>query len=772
MNKQAPPRDLVRKLQQAVALHRQGRLDDAERVYREILLQAQAQPDALHFLGVIEGQRGRHHAALSLMDRSIAANPRQPAVLYNRANLLREMGQFEGALSGYDAALAIKSDNLAALNNRGAVLEELGRHEEAIASFDHVLALKPDHADALVNRGNALVALSRSDEALASYDRALQLAQDNAAAIYGKANALAKLGRNDEALAAYDRALELSGANPDILANRGGLLGRLNRVDEALNSFARAIAAAPRRAEIYNNRAIILMQASRFEEALHDYDHALALKPGYEESLYGRGSALIELNRHDEAIAAFQDLVRRNPGYPYALGMLVFAEKTACDWRDTSAQTAMIEAIRDGKRAASLLALLAVSDSPTDKLLCSRILMRDKYEPLQQDRGRPNAYGHERIRVGYLSADFRTHPVAMLMAGVFEHHDRKRFETIAFSYGVDDASPMRTRLMRSCERFLNVRTMSDAAVASLVRENEIDILVDLTGLTASARPGILALRPAPVQVNYLGFAGTMGASFVDYIIADAIVIPEAQQAFYTEKVAYLPHCYLPHDSARRIAPKTPTRTQAGLPERGFVFASFNNSYKFSPLTFDIWMRLLKAVDGSVLWLSEANSAAVRNLRREAEARGVDSARLVFAPRLPAPEDHLARLGLTDLFLDTLPYNAHTTAMDALWAGLPVLTSMGDSFASRVAASLLCAAGLPELVAASLERYEEKALMLARDPDAMSALKAKLAAHRASCPLFDTERFTRNLERAYRSMWLRAEHGQPSDTFHVEEAARP
>jgi len=767
----APPPGLVRTLQQALALHREGRLDDAERFYREVLRQAPSQPDALHFLGVLEGQRGRNDSALALMDRSIGANPRQPAVLYNRANLLREMGQFEKALSGYDAALAIKSDNFAALNNRGAVLEQLGRHEEAIAAFDRVLALKPDHADAYVNRGNALVALARYEQALAAYDRALALTPANVAALYGRGNALTKLSRGDDALAAYDRALQLGGENSDVLSNRGSLLGRLNRVDEALQSFARATAATPNHAETYNNRAVLFMQISRFEEALRDYDRALALKPHYEESLYGRGSALIELNRHNEAIETLQELLRRNPDYPYGLGMLVHAQNTACDWRDSSAQTAMIEAIRAGKRAASPLALLAVSDSPSDKLLCSQILMRDKFNAPQSTPA-PRAHGHERIRVGYLSADLRTHPVAMLMAGVFEHHDPLHFETVAFSYGADDASPMRARLSRSFDRFLDVRAMSDTEVASLARQNEVDILVDLTGLTASARPGIFALRPALVQVNYLGFAGTMGAGFVDYIIADPVVIPNAHHAFYTEKVAYLPYCYLPHDSARRIAAEMTSRTQAGLPERGFVFASFNNSYKFSTAMFDIWMRLLETVDGSVLWLSQPNPAAMHNLRREAEARGVDPDRLVFAPRLPAPEDHLARLSLADLFLDTLPYNAHTTAMDALWAGLPVLTLMGDSFASRVAASQLHAVGLPELAVDSLQAYQAKALTLARDPHAMSKLKAKLAANRGQCALFDTARFTRNLERAYRTMWLRAERGQPAETFHVEETSRP
>jgi predicted O-linked N-acetylglucosamine transferase (SPINDLY family) len=432
----------------------------------------------------------------------------------------------------------------------------------------------------------------------------------------------------------------------------------------------------------------------------------------------------------------------------------------------------MVQAVHAGKRAASPLALLAVSDSPADKLRCAQTVMRDKSDPPRLSLYSREPYCHERIRVGYLSADFRTHPVSMLMAGVFEGHDRARFDPIAFSYGVDDASPLRARVKNSFSHFHDVRDVSDNDIALLIAESEIDILVDLTGLTASARPGVLALRPAPVQVNYLGFAGTMGAAFMDYIIADRIVIPETQQDFYTEKVAYLPHCYLPHDKARRVGTKKPSRTQAGLPERGFIFASFNNSYKFSPAMFEVWMRLLNAVDGSVLWLSEVNAAATRNLRREAQARGVDPARLVFAPRLPAAEDHLARVGLAELFLDTLPYNAHTTAMDALWAGLPVLTLMGESFAGRVAASLLQAANLPELITTSLQAYEDKALALARDPRDLSKLKAKLEANHIGGPLFDTERFTRNLEAAYRMMWLRRENGQAAENLYIEEAASP
>jgi protein O-GlcNAc transferase len=729
--------DSKSRLRQAIALHRDGRLGEAERLYREILQQVPSEPDALHFLGVLQGQAGRHSEALRLMDRALAINPRNPAVHYNRANLLRDMGRLDDALAGYDAALGLKPDNGAALGNRGAVLHLLERYDDALADYDRALALKPGEADALANRANALIALGRYEEALAACEKALGATPGHVLALYGKANALAKLGRAGVALAAYDSAL----------------------------------AREPGSADAFSNRGIVLMQLRRFDDALASYSAALNLKANHADALYGSASALTELNRQDEAIVQFQKLLRVRPDYPYAMGMLVYAQKTACDWRDESAVSAMIDAIRAGKRATTPLLLLAVSDSAADKLRCAQILIQDKFKPAAQNLWRGERYAHERIRIGYLSGDFCNHPVATAIAGVFDCHDRKGFETIGLSFGADDASAMRVRLMESFDRFIDARDKSDLEVATLIREIQIDILIDLTGLTAGARPGILAFRPAPVQVNYLGYAGSMGAPYVDYILADRVVIPEEQQPLYTEKVAYLPHSYMPHDSRRRTGERVPPRSELGLPDEAIVFASFNNAYKFSPAIFDIWMRLLHAVEASVLWLPAINPLARRNLLREAQARGIAPASIVFAPRLPAPEDHLARLAAADLFLDTLPYNAHTSAGDALWAGLPVLTCKGESFAGSVAASLLRACGLPELIADSLATYEDKALHLARNPDALGAVKAKLRANRATCSLFDTAGFTHHLEDAYRAMWERAQRGEAPASFAIDAGAR-
>ena len=770
---QSPPRPEVllamQKLRQASALHQQGQLAQAEALYREVLAAVPNQSDALHFLGVLEIQRGQPDSGLALIERAIAANPRNVAALYNRGNFLRDRGRLDDALASFDLVIGLKSDHVGAHNNRGVLLHDLGRHSEAIESYNRSLALKPDHVDALCNRGAALIELRRFEEALSSYDRALAIAQD-AAAHFGRGNALVELGRHVEALSAFDRTLTFSPDDARVHNNRGTALERLNRYEEAIAAFDRAVQYDPRHVVAFNSRANLYIQLKRFSEALASYDLALRLKPDYPEALYGRGYALIELKRHDEAIASFRHLLEIRPSHPYALGMLLHATRTACDWLDDARLVSLaVREVKEGKRSQTPLAFFAVSDSNEDNTRCSKILIGDKFKPPAVTLWRGERYRHQRVRIAYISADFNTHAVATQMVGVFEHHDRTRFETFALSHGLNDNSEMRRRLEQAFDHFIDARNKSDNEIASFVHAEEIDILVDLTGLTGRGRPGVLALRPAGLQVQHLGLAGSMGADFVDYIIADTTVIPESQRQNFSEKAVYLPDTYLPNDSARAVAEKLPSRAEAGLPASGFVFCSFNNSYKFSPAMFDVWMRLLAAVEHSVLWLPEANETARRNLAREAEMRGVLAERLIFAPYVNDPAAHLARLSLGDLFLDTLPYNAHSTASDALWAGLPVLTTPGGSFAGRVAASLLRAAGLPELVAESVQAYEDRALRLAREPALLAELRLKLSRNRTRCPLFDTKQFTRHLEAAYAGMIDRHRRGQPPESFAIERA---
>jgi len=529
--------------------------------------------------------------------------------------------------------------------------------------------------------------------------------------------------------------------------------------------IAEALGLAPDSADLWNNRGTAQAAAKQLDAALTSFTRAVQLQPDFPRAIANRANALVQLQRPSEAIDAFEQLLRLEPDFPYALGHLIFCKLQCGSWTGLDALCGRLYAgLQAGKPAVTPALATALLGRPSDQLRALQIVARDKF------RGAPpiwrgERYRHGKIRVAYVSSDLHAHATAVLMAGVFEKHDPERFETTAISLGPDDASPMRARLKHSFHPFIDAGSSSDAQIATLMRQMEIDIAVDLKGYTSHARPGIFAFRPAPVQVNYLGFPATMGAEFIDYIVADRFTIPETDKPCFTEKVVRLPDSYQPNDRTRVMAGKVPSRADMGLPETGFVYCCFNNSFKIQPRVFDVWMRLLHGIEGSVLWLLADNPSAVANLKREAASRGVDPDRLVFAPRAGLDE-HLTRHRLADLFLDTLPYNAHTTASDSLWTGLPVLTCMGGTFAGRVAASVLNAAGLPELVTSTLEEYEALALSLAREPARLAAMRARLDENRDTCPLFDVARFTRNLETAYTMMWERAERGERPAAFDV------
>lgn len=755
------------RLQRALALQRHGQLDQARLICREILTRAPDQFDALHLLGIFEGQKGNAATAAELISHAIRINPYDASAHSNFGNALLDLKHPEEALASYDRALALKPDFAGAINGRGNALLELKRPEEALASYDLALELQPDYAEALNNRGNVLLNLSRPDEALASFDRALRLQPDYVDAINGRGIALLDLKRPEEALASYDHALKLQPDSVEALNDRGNVLLKLERLEEALASYDGALARKPDHVDALHNRGIALSKLGRLEEALASYDRALAVEPDYANALYRRGIAMWKLDRYGESITDFKKLLAIKPYHDFAIGRLLHMQLICCDWAGYDKLAAQIaEGVRAGRHADYPGRFQAISDSAADQLRCSKLFSAEYHPAALQPVWRGERYRHDRIRLAYLSADFRAHAASFLLVGMFEHHDRSRFETIAISFGDDDQSEIRTRLKGAFGRFIDVRGRSDLEVACLMRELEIDIAVDLMGHTQNSRMGILALRPAPVQVNFF-CPGTSGTDYLDYIICDRVVIPEDQHAHYSEKVAYLPDTFQVNDSNRPIAGHTPSRTELGLPDNGFVFCSFNNTYKFTPAMFDIWMRLLDNVKGSVLWLQEINAVASRNLLREAAQRGIDANRLVFAPKVPRLEDHLARYRLADLFLDTLPYNAQTTASDALWAGLPVITCLGTTFVGRVAASLLNAIGLPELVTHSLPEYEALALELATHPVQLADLRARLARNRATSPLFDTVRFCRHIESAYITMWERHQSGAPPASFAVQ-----
>jgi protein O-GlcNAc transferase len=737
-------------LRQALAFHQTGNLAEAERLYLELMRAAPQDANAPHFLGVIRAQQGRNREALALMDRALTLSPDVPEILSNYGNVLKTEGRLTEALAAHDRALGIKPDYTAALNRRALVLRDLGRLQDALAAVEQALALRPQDLEALNSRGIVQTDLKRYAEALESFDRALAVAPGFPDTLNNRAFVLNILRRPDEALAAVERALAGHPTFAEAWNNRGIILFDLKRMSEAIGSYEQALAIRPDYAQAFNNRAAASWSLKRYTDSLADCDRAIALMPEFADALYNRGNALIELNRPAEALASYEQALEIEPEHPNALSGLANAAMTIGDWKRTSQLAPQIKAaVSEGKSVIQPFVVMGYWDDNALQLRCSQNYVRQAGPGPLPRLWNGERYGHDRIRVAYLSADFHQHVTAALTAEMFECHDRALFEITAVSFGPDDGSVVRQRLMKAFDHFHDARQQSDREVAELLRHWEIDIAIDLGGHTSGARPWVLARRPAPVQAKYMGYPGSSGSGFIDYLIADRIVVPQDQEQFFSEKIAVLPDTLWVTDTKRAVPPP-PSRTEVGLPEEGFVFCCFNHNWKITPPIFEIWMRLLKHVDGSVLWLLEGNTSIRDNLRKEAAARGVEPERLIFAART-TPEQHLARQQLADLFLDTLPYNAHTTASDALWVGLPLITTPGHSFPARVAASILVAAGLPELVTDDLAAYEALALELASDPAALRAIRDKLKANRASAPLFDTARFTSNLESLYRKM---------------------
>lgn len=786
-------------MQEAVALHRRGALAEAADRYQSVLRQDPTNTDALYLLGTVSFQAKRYADALGCLQRAIALRPQWAAAHHVAGLAHKELGRFPDALASFTRAVEIEPGAAQFLLSRANALNELGRFTEAAEAYAQVCALKPDLPEAWHNRSHALLQLLRAEEALASIERALALQSNAPPYQLQRANCLRALGRNLEAVTAYERLLAIPGApievrvglaltlqamgrhtealascdgalaaaplSPDVQFVRGFILAALKRHDEALLAYERAVALKPDHAEAWLCRGNVLAEFARYDEALTAYERAAALKPDLAEAWVGRGNIMTERRQHAEAVAAYHKAFTISPALHNAEGSRLHAKLQLCDWADLDAEIShLLAAIRDGKAVSQPFALLPIPASPADQLQCARRYTgaQPVFPPLCT-----GGYAHERIRVAYVSADFHEHATAYLMAGLFEQHDRSRFEWTALSFGPDRESPMRGRLRSAFDRFLDVRAHTDQEIAAVMRSLEIDVAVDLKGFTTDSRPSVFARRPAPIQASYLGYPGTMGASFIDYIIADPVVIPTEHFPFYDEKVVWLPDSYQVNDAQRPIAERAPTRRACGLPETGFVFCCLNAPYKILPEAFDVWMRLLAAVDDSVLWLLDGGDATVANLRGEARKRGVKPERLIFADSVPLA-DHLARYRQADLFLDTWPYNAHTTASDALWAGLPVLTLCGATFAGRVAASLLRAVGLSELIAPAAGDYETLALALAHDPARLAAIKTKLARQRDACPLFDTKRSARHLESAYVTMVERHRRGEALASFAVEQ----
>ncbi len=722
-------------LQRAVALHGAGRMAEAESWYRRMLHDQPDHPDALQLLGLLRVQQGQTAAGVELMRRSLSSNADQPGVHSNLGNALVKLKQFDSAVEHFARAVELNPALSSAWVNHGGALLSLGRFEEAVASCSRAMSLFPHHVRPILNRAKAQESLGSFEAALGDYDRAIALRPDFAESHMRRAALLLGMGRPAEALESFQCALRYQSNSAESLSGSGHALWMLGRAAEALAAYADAIRMDPAFLAAYFSRGVLLSQHGLFEEAVTQ-------------------------------LAALESVA---PSYDFVTGLRLHVQMHVGDWAtwgmDSSAISQSIEA---GRRAAQPLPFLAISDSPELHLQCARI-NAEAMAGVPARLWNGERYGHERLRIGYLSADLTEHALAYLMAGVFEQHDQRRFEIIALSLRKDDASAMSRRTRAAFGRVIDVEGLNDLGVARIARGEEIDILVDLTGHTGGYHAGALACRPAPVQVNYLGFPGTLGPSIADYIIADEYLIPPESRQFYGESIAYLPACFQANDDRRAKAPVAPSRAKVGLPEAAFVWCSFHATYKINPPLFDVWIRLLLATPGSVLWLSFPHASAERNIRREAARHGLDPQRIVAAPKVPYPE-HLARLGLADLCLDTWPFNGGATTSDALWACLPVVSRAGRSFAARMSGSLLRCAGIPELIAGSFEEYEQIALELALDEKRRLELRDRLTRNKTAGPLFDTRRFCGYLEAAYIEMHERCRRGEAPATFNVSGVA--
>jgi protein O-GlcNAc transferase len=730
---------------------------------------ADIKPDAavLRRLGDAQFSLGDMDAAAATFRKAIELDPRHPRAHNNLGRTLARVQEREAAVASFRRALALDPGYAIAHNNLGICLGQSGDLEGACECYARAIALNPRFAEAHSNRGNVLLLLDRPQEALASHERALGLEPFEASMHCNCGNSLLQIHDVGRALEFYERALQLRPNFPEALVGRGNVLRELRRFDSALASYESALIIQPDHLLALSNQANILLELERFEEAIACCDRILALQPDFPQALLHRGLALNFLGRlrYEDAAKCFYRLWQTDPLDNFALGYLLHASMMNADWCHAGLRTQAVRGVEDGKPVVSPFGFLALTDSAAAQLKCAQVCVARVHAPAEQPIYKRARLPKPKIRVAYVSGDLRDHALSYLMIGVFERHDRERFEVLGVSLRPPDGNPFGVRVMESVDVFADLCDKTDLQAAQVLHDMEIDIAVDLMGFTRGQRLNIFAHRPAPVQVSYLGYPATTGAAYIDYLLADQFVVPRARMHHYSESVVWLPDCFQANDDRRIISDQAFTRAAVGLPETAFVFCCFNSTYKITPEVFDLWCRLLKTCPNSVLWMVSESQAAQANISREARIRGVDPGLLIFAPRLIYAE-HLARMQLADLFLDTLPFNAGTTASDALWTGLPVLTCAGEAFAARMAGSLLHAIGLPELVTDTLEAYEQVARRLATQPGELAALRARLAANRTTLPLFDTRRFCRNLESAFVTMHERSQRGEPPAHFAV------
>jgi protein O-GlcNAc transferase len=729
--------------EKALHRHQNGDWASAKILYGKVLAIEPGHPDALHLSGVIAYEEKQYDEAESMIGRAISRSPESSLYHYNMGLVMEGKGFPDKALESFLKALAFRPDYGDALYRAGLMYQGSGDYENAIMFYEKALSMKVHEAEIWNNLGNIAQESMRFDEADEFYNRAITLAPG-----YGEA-----------------------------FSNFGNLCLKTGRIRDAESLFKNAVGLKPGLFEAHTGLGIVFMNGNRLNDAARCFMNALSVNPSCVEAAFRLGMTLTADGKRDDALNWFHRVIELQPDHGGALQGVLSILEYRCDWDSVPKYLTRL-------RDVSEKAMAEGRNSPEDPFSCigrhtdTGYIRRVTeswsrgYEAIPDilgvrfDWGREKKDG-EKITVGYLSNTFRNHPNAHLVAGLFKRHDRRAFRVNCYSFGPDDGSDYRRRIMDGCDGFLDIRDMGYLEAAAKINADKVDILVDLTGYTLGNRLEIAALRPAPIQVRYLGFPGSMHACFFDYLITDRTVTPPEQQVHYSEKFVCMPQCYQINDAEQVIGPETYVRSDFGLPENGFVFCSFNTSYKIDPVMFDVWMGILKAVPGSVLWLLRQGDLMAKNLRNYAENHGVSGQRLVFADKMPK-SSHLSRLRLADLALDTRLVSGHITTSDALWAGVPVITLKGNHFISRSPSSTLVAAGLPDLVTETIDQYRNMAVELARDKRLLEKYRTLLKDNRITSPLFDTGRFVKNYEKALKTMWQLHAGGNPPETIAVIE----
>jgi predicted O-linked N-acetylglucosamine transferase (SPINDLY family) len=720
----------------------------------------------------------KFNEAVICYEKAISSNPYYAEAYINRGKAFQELKQFKAAIESYDKAISIKPNYPEAFYNKANVLQELGEFEAAVKSYDKAIVLDPGYAEAFSNRGNALISLGHLDAAIASFDDALAIKSDFAHAFYNRGYVLQLLKHYVDAIESYEKAIIYAPSFSEAYLNRGISLQKLRRFDDAIASYDRAIYIKPDYPEAYSNRGTTLHERKLYALAIDSFEKSIALKPDFADGFYNRSNALRALKKFDLEVESLDSAFTFNPGFEYILGKRLNARLYICKWQDLSKDLATCESeIALLKPVTTPFIALLLFDKPELHYLSSLILTRSKHPKNPQLGDIIKSTGRSKLRIGYYSADLHYHPVPIWLVALLENHDKSKFELFAFSFRNDINDPMRARLEAVFDHFIAVDRMSDLEVTKLSRQLGIDIAIDLNGHTADGRPDIFAARAAPIQVSHIGFPSTMGAEYIDYFICDEYSVPENSKQYFTEKMAYVP-CPYTYDRKRQVSKEPLRRADFGLPESAFVFTCQNGCQKIGTEVFGTWMDILKAIPEGVLWLLEPHPTAVENLRKEAQARGVKDERLIFTGREVVKVEqeeariarYLASYKLADLFLDTWPYNAGTTAVDALWAGLPVLTKVGRAFVARMAASFLTALEVEELITDTAQKYKELAIELATDTEKLSLIKQKIQVNIEKTALFDTADNTRSIESAYLEMYRRHQADLPPEHLSISRSA--